>query len=139
MARGDLPQADPARHPRMVARPGRAALTEWQEALVGLPRNAVLRRELRGWRRSSRDWRLWLGLRQPRELREWGLFAVVGFASAPYLVWASVAALRRYDPTVFYPWENEATFGLVVSFLVLYACLVTAVATASSVVGERQR
>jgi ABC-type Na+ efflux pump permease subunit len=106
--------------------------------MTGLSENPLILREQRVWRRRMRDWRLWLGLRVPRGAREWGLPAVVWFALAPYVIWASVVLLRRVAPGLPAA-DNVVIFEIVVFALMLYACLVIAVSTAAAVAGERQQ
>ncbi len=53
-------------------------------ALLGLPRSPIFLREWRSLRRVLTDWRLWLGLRFPRDSRAWGVPALVWCIFVPY-------------------------------------------------------
>src|SRR5207249_3268427 len=55
-----------------------------------------------------------------------------------YVIWATVTALRLSVAHLTMA-DNEAVFGIVVSLLVLYTCLIVAMSTAAAVVGERQQ
>lgn len=81
-----------------TVRPGSSAAGSFAGAVRALRENPIARRELRGLVRQARDWRLWVGLRLPRDARGWGMPAVVWFSLAPYVVWSALALLHRFMP-----------------------------------------
>jgi len=59
--------------------------------------NPLAYREWRGLCAQMRDWRLWVGLRVPRDGRGWGLPAVALFILAPYILWLLLLPMSRFD------------------------------------------
>jgi hypothetical protein len=100
--------------------------------------NPIVRRELRGFGHRLRDWRLWIGLRLPREPREWGLPAITWFALAPYIQWVLLLALRRLSPSLKQYVDPGAIFEIFLFGLGLYACAVATVIGATAVTRERE-
>jgi hypothetical protein len=101
--------------------------------------NPIVRRELRGFGHRLRDWRLWVGLRLPREPREWGLPAITWFALAPYIQWVLLLALWRFSPSLRQYVDPGGIFEVFLFGLGLYACAVATVIGATAVTREREQ
>jgi hypothetical protein len=101
--------------------------------------NPIVRRELRGFGHRLRDWRLWVGLRLPREPREWGLPAITWFALAPYIQWVLLLGLRRFNPSLREYVDPGAIFGIFLFGLGLYTCIVATVIGATAITREREQ
>jgi len=67
-------------------------------ALLRLSSNPIARRELRGLVHQFKDWRLWVGVRLPKDARGWGVPAVAWFCLLPYIIWAALSNLDRVVP-----------------------------------------
>jgi hypothetical protein len=105
--------------------------------------NPLARREWRALAHQGRDWRLWVGLRMPKDVRGWGLPAVVWFCLAPYVVWAALAAGHRVAPQYF---TYRGPYGPTVDVLALclallgvYVCLVAVALMAPALAREREK
>jgi ABC-2 family transporter protein len=101
--------------------------------------NPIVRRELHGFGHRLRDWRLWVGIRLPREPREWGLPAITWFALAPYIQWVLLLALERFNPSLMRYADPGTIFGVFVLGLGFYACAVAVVIGATTVTREREQ
>jgi ABC-2 family transporter protein len=100
--------------------------------------NPIVRRELHGFGHRLRDWRLWIGLRLPREPREWGLPAITWFALAPYIQWVLLVALGRFSPSLLQYADPGTIFEFFLLGLGTYACAVATVIGATTVTHERE-
>jgi hypothetical protein len=101
--------------------------------------NPIVRRELRGFGHRLRDWRLWVGLRLPREPREWGLPAITWFALAPYIQWVLLLALRRLSPSLMPYVDPGGIFEIFLFGLGFYTCIVATVIGATAITHEREQ
>lgn len=101
--------------------------------------NPIVRRELRGFGHHLRDWRLWVGLRLPREPREWGLPAITWFALAPYILWLLLLALERVSPSLRQYIAPGTIFSIFLLGLGVYASAVATVIGATTVTREREQ
>src|SRR5262249_28223443 len=101
--------------------------------------NPIVRRELHGFGHRLRDWRLWVGLRLPREPREWGLPAIAWFALAPYILWVLLLVLGRVDPSLKQYADPGTVFEVFLLGLGTYACAVATVIGATTVTREREQ
>jgi ABC-type transport system involved in multi-copper enzyme maturation permease subunit len=101
--------------------------------------NPIVRRELHGFGHRLRDWRLWIGLRLPREPREWGLPAITWFALAPYIQWVLLLALGRFSPSLLQYAGPGDIFALFLLGLGFYACAVATVIGATTITREREQ
>ena len=119
-------------------------LASFLQAVRALPENALARREWRGFVHQARDWRLWLGLRVPKDARGWGLPSVVWFCLVPYVVWISLSLAARIVPQYFtYPPQAGMPtidiLALCVGVLGLYVCLIAVALMAPSITREREK
>lgn len=111
-------------------------------SLKSLSENALAQREWRGLLHQSRDWRLWVGLRVPKDARGWGLPAVAWCCILPYalalmLRWVQGWLPRQYGylPPAAMPDVLALSFGLVG----LYLCLISAALMAPAITREREK
>lgn len=96
-------------------------------AVLRLRENPLVQREWRGLCLQMRDWRLWAGLRVPRDARGWGVPAIAWFILGPYILWATLSPIRRLSPADFSEVARSIdTFSIVVGMLALYLLLVSA-------------
>jgi len=118
--------------------------TGFFEALLRLPENPLAIREWRALRHQARDWRLWLGLRIPKDARGWGVPAIAWFFLAPYIVWGALTLGRRAAPAyfTFTPVAGLPSIdilGLCFTMLAAYPALVAAALMSSAISAERER
>lgn len=121
----------------------KGAATGFWSALRELRDNPLAVREWRGLAHQARDWRLWVGLRIPRDARGWGVPAIAWFFLAPYVVWGSLTAGRRVAPAYFTfaptPGVPEIDIlALCFALLAIYPGVVAAALMASAVSRERE-
>ena len=111
------------------------------EAFFTLRENPIAAREWRSLRKSLRDLRLWLGLRIPRDSREWGVPVIAWTALVPYVTWGMMLITRRLDPEFVADLPRlriDITAGCFLLFCG-YSVLMSAVIMASAVTRERER
>jgi hypothetical protein len=110
-------------------------------AVLRLPDNPLALREWRGLQHQARDWRLWLGLRIPKDARGWGLPAIAWFFLAPYIVWGALSLGRRVAPAYFDFTGGPTVDILALCFgmLALYPAVAAAALMAGAVSRERER
>jgi ABC-type transport system involved in multi-copper enzyme maturation permease subunit len=101
--------------------------------------NPIVAREWRGFLPRLRDWRLWIGLRLPRQPREWGLPAISWYVLAPYVQWVLLLILFRIDPWMKAFITPGGIFGIFIAGLGWYACGVAAAIGAATITRERER
>jgi ABC-type transport system involved in multi-copper enzyme maturation permease subunit len=101
--------------------------------------NPIMEREWRGFLPRLRDWRLWIGVRLPRQPREWGLPAISWYLLAPYVQWVILILLFRIDPWMKAFITPGGIFGIFIAGLGWYACGVAAAIGAATVTRERER
>jgi ABC-type Na+ efflux pump permease subunit len=113
-------------------------------AVRDLPQNPLAQREWRGLLHQSRDWRLWVGLRIPKDARGWGVPAVVWFSLAPYIVLGALHLANRVAPGTFrYPPEpgipHIDALALCMVLLCVYIALLGVALMAPTLTRERER
>jgi len=110
-------------------------------ALLSLRDNPIASREWRGLVHQSRDWRLWVGLRIPKDARGWGLPAVAWFCIVPYVLWAALASLYRFTGISMRGLPSEFPDLLFLCFAIcsVYACMIAVALMAPAVTRERER
>ena len=113
-------------------------------ALKRLRDNPILWREWRGLAHQSRDWRLWVGLRVPKDARGWGVPAVAWFLPAPYFTWWAVRFTAWISPTAFpFPPPSGTIvidiLALVMAMCAVYVCLIAVGVMAPTISRERER
>lgn len=101
--------------------------------------NPIVAREWRGFLPGLRDWRLWVGLRLPRQAREWGLPAISWYVIAPYVQWVLLVLIFRFDPWMRSSITPGGIFGIFIAGLGCYACGAAAAIGAATVTRERER
>lgn len=124
--------------------PWKAGSGGFLRALLGLPHNPLALREWRGLAHQARDWRLWLGLRIPKDARGWGVPAIVWFALAPYIVLGALRLANRISPGTFqHPPQpglpQVDALGLCMGLLSLYGALIAIGLMAPVITRERER
>ena len=113
-------------------------------ALRRLGDNPIALREWRGLLHQCRDWRLWLGLRLPKDARGWGVPAVAWFAVAPFLLWGMVKLLQKAIPSLNFQASSPGDpsldlLSLTLLALALYSACSAVGLMAPAVVRERER
>jgi ABC-type transport system involved in multi-copper enzyme maturation permease subunit len=108
---------------------------------MSLFQNPIVLRELRGFRYQLRDWRLWVGLRIPREAREWGLPSLVWLSTLPYACWALLSLMHRIAPRDAQILTLHAVdfFAIIVLVLSLYTWGISTVIGATCIAREREQ
>ncbi len=109
-----------------------------------LAENPLARREWRALAHQARDWRLWLGLRVPKDARGWGVPAVAWFFLAPYVVLAALATGHRFAPEYFTfrdlsPYPVIDVLALCLAMLGIYVCMIAVALMAPVLTRERER
>ncbi len=119
--------------------------TSLLSALAELPENAIARREWRALGHQSRDWRLWLGLRLPKDARGWGLPAIVWCAVIPYALWGIARIAIPWVEKQVGPLSTAQALGipdalmLCCSLVGLYLALISVALMATAVTREREQ
>jgi hypothetical protein len=110
-------------------------------ALRHLPENAVARKEWRALGHQARDWRLWVGLRLPKDARGWGVPAVIWFVLAPYVIAGALRVGYHFSPQTFTPVPGFEVDILALCFVLLgvYVCLMAIALMAPTISRERER
>jgi hypothetical protein len=121
----------------------RSELDSFGRALAGLPDNPLARREWRALMHQASDWKLWVGLRMPKDARGWGMPAIAWFVLAPYVVWAALAAGTRAAPGFFRPAATPGPYAvdvlaLCLALLGFYVCLTALALMAPAITRERE-
>ncbi len=111
------------------------------QALLTLRENAIAAREWRSLRKSLRDWRLWFGLRIPRDAREWGVPVIGWTALIPYIVWGIMLMVGRVSPAFVADLPRLRIDMTAICLWVYsgYSVLMSAIIMASAVTRERER
>jgi len=128
----------------MPCRESERARGGFARALRDLPRNPLALREWRALGHQARDWRLWLGLRVPKDARGWGVPAIVWFALAPYIVIGALHLANRISPGTFrYPPDpgipSIDALALCMGLLTIYVALIAVGLMAPAITRERER
>lgn len=108
----------------------------------GLPDNPLTRREWRALAHQSRDWRLWLGLKIPKDARGWGLPAIAWCCILPYALAFALRMIQGWVPRQYGylpPEQMPDVLALSFGLVGFYLCLISVALMAPAITREREK